>query len=82
MLPLMMLSACGQREEKVPGISLADMDLTTAPGVDFYQYANGGWIASHPLKPEYARFGSESRMLRDSMSFSLRCQSSLLKPVQ
>lgn len=58
MLPLMMLSACGQREEKVPGISLADMDLTTAPGVDFYQYANGGWIASHPLKPEYARFGS------------------------
>ena len=58
MLPLMMLSACGQREEKVPGISLADMDLTTAPGVDFYQYANGGWIANHPLKPEYARFGS------------------------
>ena len=34
------------------------MDLTVSPGDDFYQYANGGWIAKNPLKPEYASFGS------------------------
>ena len=34
------------------------MDLAVAPGQDFYRYANGGWMAKNPLKPEYARFGS------------------------
>lgn len=26
------------------GISIADMDLTVAPGDDFYRFANGGWL--------------------------------------
>jgi putative endopeptidase len=28
------------------------------PGDDFYLYANGNWMASHPLPAEYARFGT------------------------
>ena len=53
-----MLAACQPKGEKVPAIDLTDMDLTVSPGDDFYQYANGGWIAKNPLKPEYASFGS------------------------
>ncbi len=61
MIPVMMLaSACqsGEKGEKVPGIDVSDMDLTVSPAQDFYKYADGGWIKKHPLKPEYARFGS------------------------
>ena len=59
MVPMMMFAAaCGPKEEKVPGIDVADMDTSISPKDDFYHYANGGWIANNPLKPEYARFGS------------------------
>ncbi|MDR0973701.1 MAG: M13 family metallopeptidase [Prevotellaceae bacterium] len=40
------------------GIQLANLDTTVSPGTDFYEYACGGWIKSHPLSSEYARFGS------------------------
>ena len=40
------------------GIDLANMDTTVAPGTDFYRYACGGWMDTHPLRDEYARFGS------------------------
>lgn len=49
---------CAPKHESVPAIDTTDMDLTVAPGQDFYQYANGGWQVKHPLKPEYARYGS------------------------
>ena len=55
------LASCNApREEvaKVAAIDVANMDTTVAPGADFYEYACGGWIKSHPLKPEYARFGT------------------------
>ncbi len=59
MIPVMMLAAsCRPTGEKVPGIDVSDMDLSVAPGTDFFRYANGGWIEKNPLKPEYARFGS------------------------
>ena len=54
----MMLAACAPKSEKVPAINPADFDLSVAPGEDFYQYANGGWMKANPLKPEYARYGS------------------------
>jgi putative endopeptidase len=55
----MITVACNEnKKESVKGIDTANMDSTAISGNDFYQYANGGWIASHPLKPEYARFGT------------------------
>jgi putative endopeptidase len=59
MIPVMMLAAaCQPKGEKVPGIDVSDMDLSVAPGTDFFKYANGGWIEKNPLGAEYARFGS------------------------
>lgn len=40
------------------GIDRSHLDPTVAPGQDFYEYACGGWMKSHPLKPEYSRFGT------------------------
>jgi putative endopeptidase len=56
----MMMTACNSKKEAVltTGIDLANMDTTALPGTDFYQYACGGWIKSHPLTDEYSRFGS------------------------
>ena len=57
MMPLLILAAC-QTNKKVEGLNPEDMDLSVAPGDNFYQYANGGWIKNNPLRPEYARFGA------------------------
>ena len=32
------------------------MDRTTSPAEDFYRYANGGWLDSNPIPPEYSRW--------------------------
>lgn len=45
--------------DKTPkGIDKANLDETTDPGEDFYQYACGGWMAANPLTDEYSRFGT------------------------
>ena len=40
------------------GVDKSNLDLSTAPGEDFYQYATGGWQKNNPLSPQYARFGT------------------------
>ena len=52
MIPVMMLAACQPKETKVPALDPTDMDLTVAPGENFFLYANGGWMQKNPLKPE------------------------------
>jgi len=33
-------------------------DATTRPAEDFYQYVNGGWLASNPVPAEYGSWGA------------------------
>ncbi len=51
------LAAC-QSNSLNSGISTDNLDPTTEPGADFYQYATGGWQKANPLTAEYSRFGS------------------------
>lgn len=51
----------GTRRTKITtmphGINQKNLDITTSPKEDFYQYSNGGWMLEHPLTAEYSRFG-------------------------
>ena len=50
----------------VKGVDRSNLDPTTAPGEDFYQYACGGWMKNHPLDPQYARFGTFDQLAENS----------------
>ena len=51
------LSAQAPAPKPVSGVELASLDRATDPCVDFYQFACGGWVASHPLQPDQRSFG-------------------------
>jgi len=40
------------------GIDLGNLDRTCKACDDFYQFANGGWIAKHPIPAAYASIGN------------------------
>lgn len=45
-------------QSQVSGIDKKNMDLNVKPGTDFYQYAAGGWLKSHPLDAEHTNNGA------------------------
>lgn len=53
-----MATGCQKKTELTSGIDLNNLDTTASPVDDFYQYACGGWMASHPLDAEHSRYGS------------------------
>ena len=40
------------------GIDIKNLDTTINPKSDFYGYACGGWMKTHPLQGEYSQFGT------------------------
>ena len=48
------------------GIKMENLDMSAVPGDDFFQFADGGWYASHPLTDEYSRFGSFDQLAEDN----------------
>ena len=53
-----MMAALGTSAQTTCGVDRANLDTSVAPGADFYDYACGGWMKAHPLKPEYSRYGT------------------------
>ncbi len=39
------------------GFATAGMDKSVAPGDDFFEYANGTWVKTHPIPADKARYG-------------------------
>lgn len=66
-LSMMALAACQNGKVAVPAIDKTDLDLSVAPGENFYLYANGGWMVKNPLKGEYARYGSFDKLAEDNI---------------
>src|SRR5689334_3124313 len=64
-LLMMPFSACGA---DASAIDPKNMDTTTQPGVDFYQYANGGWVKEHPIPGEYSQWGSFQELFERNLA--------------
>ena len=60
--------ACTEKKsmDNNAGIKPENLDTTVVAGNDFYQYACGGWMATHPLTAEYARYGSFDKLAEDN----------------
>ncbi|MBQ0005853.1 MAG: M13 family metallopeptidase [Alistipes sp.] len=66
LIPALTLVSCGDKSVKTPALDMTDLDLSVAPGENFYLYANGGWMAKNPLKPEFARYGSFDQLAENN----------------
>ena len=63
-----MITACNSKKNDSlsAGIDITNIDTTANPGIDFYQYACGGWMKKYPLTGEYSRFGSFDKLGEDN----------------
>ena len=50
----------------IKAVDRNNLDPTTSPGENFYQYACGGWMLNNPLDPQYARFGTFDQLAENS----------------
>lgn len=65
-------TGCGKVEQQIEqpeqyvtnssGLDRRNIDQTTAPCDDFYQYANGSWLANNAIPPEQSSWGISSEM--------------------
>ena len=52
------LTAAALRAAEIHGIDPADMDPSASPCVDFYRYADGGWLKKNPIPSDYPSWGA------------------------
>src|SRR5271156_1983275 len=51
------------------GLYLNWLDRSVAPAKDFFQFANGGWIKSHPIPPDRACWGADTLLEQQNQIF-------------
>ncbi|MDE6299789.1 MAG: M13 family metallopeptidase, partial [Muribaculaceae bacterium] len=58
-------------QEHLKSLDPKGFDPSTPASKDFYQHVNKGWVESHPLTPEYARY-AQFNILNDSSNNRVR----------
>src|ERR1051325_11759594 len=51
------LASCRRAPEQKSGVDVAGRDKGVAPGDDFNEYANGGWLKATPIPADKASYG-------------------------
>src|SRR5438132_14170251 len=52
-----------QVEKNPPPLDPKNMDTSVKPQDDFFMYADGGWIKSTEIPPEYSRWGNFNELI-------------------
>lgn len=62
--------ACRQKggRQHSSDILYGRVDTSTSPAVDFFQYANGGWIARNPIPDEQSTWGISNLVVEENLS--------------
>lgn len=60
-----------QAQEHLKSLDLKGVDKSISPKNDFFHHVNKGWMESHPLTPEYSRYG-QFNILTDSSNNRVR----------
>lgn len=71
--PLVLIAACTTNNSSnkrtgrktPPDILAQNLDTTTRPGDDFFQYANGGWIKKTPIPGDETNYGIAQMVMED-----------------
>jgi len=50
------------------GFSLTNLDKSCKPCDDFYQFAMGSWMKTNPIPPEYARWGTFTKLADNNLT--------------
>jgi len=62
---------CGATESVSSDVVRANLDESVSPAVDFFTYANGGWLKRHPIPASEAAWGI-GNVVREDLYVSLR----------
>jgi putative endopeptidase len=63
------LGEIAEGDVKSDGLFLNWLDRSVAPSKDFFQFANGGWIKSHPVPPDRAYWGVDTLLEEQNQIF-------------
>jgi putative endopeptidase len=63
------LGEIGEGAVKPDGLYLNWIDRSVAPGKDFFLFANGGWIKSHPIPADRASWGVDTLLEQQNQIF-------------
>jgi len=66
-LSLLFSAAPAFAQTPIASLDARNLDTKTAACVDFYQYANGGWLAANPIPNGYASWGTFEEMNQASL---------------
>ena len=59
----------GESLASVDGLYLDWLDRSVSPRVDFFSFANGGWLKSHPIPPDRSYWGVDTILEQENQTF-------------